>query len=601
MSSVPALEGDPRTVYSEWAQYLEEVATRGRRRERGLSHLRLAVFVAGVASGWLAFGSHQIPPSWVLPPAALFLVLVILHDRVIRKLRTTERTAEYFVQGLARLDEKWAGTGQSGLERLEATHPYANDLDVFGEGSLFELLCTVRTSAGEETLARWLLEPASAADIVQRQEAVRELIDRVDLRRDLALLGANVGERVSSQRLAEWGSAPSSMAGSGFRLAAGALTVFTLSSACGWILTDMSAIPFLFFALVQAAFAMALRPRVRAILAAAEAPGQDLAILAGLLARIEEEPVAAERLRVLTEALGGDRMPPSRRIAQLRRLLEFADARHNQFFAPLGGLLLWGTQMALALERWRSDSGATLAPWMKVAGEVETLCALSGYAYEHPEDVFPEIVQGGPLFEGKGVGHPLIPESECVRNDLALGGDLLALVTSGSNMSGKSTLLRTVGCAAVLAQAGAPVRATGLRLSPLQVGASIRISDSLRQGRSHFMAEVQRLRQIVDLTEGEYPVLFLLDEVLHGTNSHDRKIGADAVLRGLIERGAVGIVTTHDLALAQIAERNELRVENVHFQDRIEDGQMFFDFRLRSGVVTRSNAVELMRSVGLDV
>ncbi len=168
-------------------------------------------------------------------------------------------------------------------------------------------------------------------------------------------------------------------------------------------------------------------------------------------------------------------------------------------------------------------------------------------------------------------------------------------------MSGKSTLLRTVGCAAVLAQAGAPVRATGLRLSPLQVGASIRISDSLRQGRSHFMAEVQRLRQIVDLTEGEFPVLFLLDEVLHGTNSHDRKIGADAVLRGLIERGAVGIVTTHDLALAQIAERNELRVENVHFQDRIEDGQMFFDFRLRSGVVTRSNAVELMRSVGLDV
>ena len=601
MNPAPALEGDPRTVYSEWADYLEDTSARGRRRERWLSHLRLAVFVTGVGSGWLAFGSHQIPPSWVLPPAALFLVLVILHDRVIRKLRTTERTAEYFVRGLARLDEKWAGTGRAGLERLEATHPYANDLDIFGEGSLFELLCTVRTSAGEETLARWLLEPSPAAAVVQRQEAVRELTGRVDLRRDLALLGENVGVHVSSRRLAEWGSAPSSFTGNGFRLGAGALTAFTLGSGLGWILTEMSAIPFLFFALLQAAFAMVLRPRVRAILAAAEAPGQDLTILAGLLARIEEEPMEAERLRVLSEVLGGDRMPPSRRIAQLRRLLEFADARHNQFFAPLGALLLWGTQMALALERWRSDCGGALAPWIEAAGEVETLCALSGYAYEHPDDIFPEIVQGGPLFEGEQIGHPLIPESGCVRNDLALSESLRALVTSGSNMSGKSTLLRTVGCAAVLAQAGAPVRAARLRLSPLQIGASIRISDSLRQGTSHFMAEIQRLRQIVDLTEGEYPVLFLLDEVLHGTNSHDRKIGADAVLRGLIERGAVGIVTTHDLALAKISERDELRVKNVHFQDRIEDGQMFFDFRLRDGVVTRSNAVELMRSVGLDV
>ena len=172
---------------------------------------------------------------------------------------------------------------------------------------------------------------------------------------------------------------------------------------------------------------------------------------------------------------------------------------------------------------------------------------------------------------------------------------------SGSNMSGKSTMLRTVGCAAVLALAGGPVRATRLRLSPLQVGASIRISDSLRQGTSHFMAEIKRLRQIVDLTEGAWPVLFLLDEVLHGTNSHDRRIGADAVVRGLIERGAMGVVTTHDLALAEIADHAELGVDNVHFQDRIEDGQMIFDFRLREGVVERSNAVALMRSVGLDV
>ena len=168
-------------------------------------------------------------------------------------------------------------------------------------------------------------------------------------------------------------------------------------------------------------------------------------------------------------------------------------------------------------------------------------------------------------------------------------------------MSGKSTMLRTVGCAAVLAMAGAPVRARSLRLSPLQVAASIRISDSLQQGISHFLAEVQRLAQVVDLTQGEWPVLFLLDEVLHGTNSHDRRIGAGALVRGLLEKTAIGIITTHDLALAELAGEEPGRVENVHFEDQMVDGRMAFDYRLREGVVTHSNALELMRSVGLDV
>jgi len=299
--------------------------------------------------------------------------------------------------------------------------------------------------------------------------------------------------------------------------------------------------------------------------------------------------------------LEGQSMPPSRRIRELGRLMQFVDARRNQFFAPIGALLLWGTQMAFALERWRADCGSTLSPWIDASAEIEILCALSGYAYEHPNDIFPELIEEGPIFEAEALGHPLIPDSECVRNDLALSSHCRALVMSGSNMSGKSTLLRTVGCAVVLALAGAPVRAERLRLSPLRIGASIRISDSLREGTSHFLAEIKRLRQIVDLTEGTMPALFLLDEILHGTNSHDRRIGADAVLRGLLERGAIGIVTTHDLALARIADHEELAVENVHFQDQMENGRMFFDFRLRGGVVARSNAIELMRSVGLDI
>jgi len=277
------------------------------------------------------------------------------------------------------------------------------------------------------------------------------------------------------------------------------------------------------------------------------------------------------------------------------------DARRNELFGALAARVLWGTQLAFAIERWRTMYGPALARWLAAVGEIEALCALAGYAYEHPEDPFPEIVEAGPCFEAEGLGHPLIGAQRCVRNDVRLGADCRVFVVSGSNMSGKSTLLRSVGTAAVLAQAGAPVRARRLRLSPLHVGASIRIVDSLQAGTSHFYAEITRLRQLMDLTGRQPPLLFLLDEILHGTNSHDRGIGAEAVIRGFVARGAIGLVTTHDLALARVAEQLAPRAANVHFEDHLENGQMTFDYRMRPGVVQKSNAVALMRAVGLEV
>jgi DNA mismatch repair ATPase MutS len=235
-------------------------------------------------------------------------------------------------------------------------------------------------------------------------------------------------------------------------------------------------------------------------------------------------------------------------------------------------------------------------------GELEALSSLAGHSYERPQDPFPELAEGGACFEGEGLGHPLIPESRNVRTDLRLSDERLrVLIVSGSNMSGKSTLLRTLGTNTVLALAGATVRARRLRLSPLQVGASIRIQDSLQAGASRFYAEITRLRQIVGLTAEPPPVLFLLDEILHGTNSHDRRIGAEGVVRGLIERGAIGLVTTHDLTLARIADELAPQAANVHFEDHLEGGKMSFDYQLRPGIVQRSNALELMRSVGLEV
>jgi DNA mismatch repair ATPase MutS len=304
--------------------------------------------------------------------------------------------------------------------------------------------------------------------------------------------------------------------------------------------------------------------------------------------------------------------------------MELLDSREHMLVRMLEPFTLWTTHLAFAVENWRRHSGPAARRWLTATGEIEALCSLASHAFEHPNDPFPEFApeapgDAAPCLEAEAIGHPLIPEDRVVRNDVCVGANcdavrigadhndehfganLRVLVVSGSNMSGKSTLLRTLGINAVLAQAGAPVRAKRLRMSPLAVGASIRITDSLQGGVSRFYAEILRLRQILDLTAGPLPVLFLIDEFLHGTNSHDRRIGAEALVRGLIDRGAIGLITTHDLALAEIAHTLGDRAANVHFEDQIENGQIRFDYVMRPGVVRKSNAIELMRSVGLEI
>jgi DNA mismatch repair ATPase MutS len=262
----------------------------------------------------------------------------------------------------------------------------------------------------------------------------------------------------------------------------------------------------------------------------------------------------------------------------LKRLLDYLDSRRNMIVASLDLFVFWTLQCACAVETWRKQTGPAVRRWLATVGEFEALSSLGGYAYEHPADVFPEFADTSPRFEAEGLAHPLLAARDAVRNDLCFGDDLRVLIISGPNMAGKSTLVRAVGINAVLAQCGAPVRARRLRLSPLAVGASICVLDSLQGGISRFYAEIRRLKQITDL-----------------------RLGAQAMVRRLVERGAIGLVTTHDLALAQIAEALGPRAANAHFEDRLEDGKLLFDYRLQPGVVETSNALNLMRSIGLDV
>jgi hypothetical protein len=594
-----AEETEPGAEYARRRGARLSAAEREVRRFRKVGLVRIALLASTVVLAWLAY-SGLVSWWWLIAPAVVFFVLADTQDRITQARRRAERAAAYYEQGLARLDDDWAGKGETGERFLDGAHPYADDLDLFGRGSLFELLSRARTRVGEETLAEWLLHPAATYAVRARQAAVEELRHRLDLREDLALLGVGVRSGDDARALAAWAEATPWIV-SRF-VSAGAMTLAVLAGAAlvlgiagfGWT-------PFLVAVVVGRAFSFRLRERVGRVVRAVDRAGRDLTLLSGVLARLERERFESPRLTELRAALNVEGFAPSQQIGRLNRLIELLDARRNMVFAPVAFVLLWETQLAVAIERWRQSSGSAVARWLAAVGEFEALGSLAGYAYEHPRDPFPELAEGAARFEGEELGHPLIPESRNVRTDLELSAEPSVLVVSGSNMSGKSTLLRTLGVNTVLALAGAPVRARRLILTPLQVGASIRIQDSLQAGASRFYAEITRLRQIVDLTTGELPVLFLLDEILHGTNSHDRRIGAEGVVRGLMERGAIGLVTTHDLALARIADELAPRAANVHFEDRLEEGTMTFDYRLRPGVVQRSNALELMRSVGLEV
>ncbi len=613
---------DPAGLYRQRLTEREATAATLQAREQRLANLRLITALAGVAMAWPA-----IAGGWgalLLVPFLAFVGLVIAHDRVIRRRVTAERAVALYRQGIGRVSHQWAGSGEQGERYRDAEHPYSEDLDLFGRGSLYERLCQARTRSGQDCLAGWLLAPADTPTVAERQAAVRDLTPRLDLRETLVLSAGELQTGADTARLVAWGAAPTALRDRWPLAAAyllGALALAALaagSSGFGWL-------PLLVVLVLEGLLAVRTGGPVRTVLQGAEAAGRDLALLGRLLAPLEWEAFESSLLLRLQEELSCGGRLPSEALLRLERLLGWMDVMRNGVFGTLAWLLQLHIPLAYAAEGWRREHGPSIAAWLEITGQIEALSSLGAYAFENPRDPYPELTKGEPRLEVTGVAHPLLPREKAVPNDVSLGADLRLLVVSGSNMSGKSTLLRSLGINCVLAQAGAPVRAEQLLMTPLQVGSSLRIRDDLEAGVSHFYAEIRRLRTLVELTgeteltgeaeasEGAErqpnrqsddkrpPLLFLLDEILHGTNSHDRRIGAEAVLAALVLRGAIGLVTTHDLALTEIVLSEDLKASNIHFQDDLQEGTMHFDYHLRAGVVRKSNALALMRAVGLPV
>jgi hypothetical protein len=594
---------EPKAEYEKRLEKRSRTVSEKDRLHLRIGYAKLIVIAAGLFLAWIIFAKHLSSIYWLIAPVAVYALLGILHGRILRAKARAQTAADYYRKGIARIEDRWTGTGQTGERFRDTNHVYAEDLDLFGRGCLFELLSTARLPMGENRLANWLTAGSDLQTIQDRQKLILELREKVDLREDLAVTGEELRARLNPESLIDWAEDKSILPRGIWRLVMAALAI---GAAAGIVYYFESATlwPLLSVLVVESVVLARLWRRAHAVIEGVDSNAEGLLLFSEILARLEREPFASARLQEIAAELKDGDEPASRAVRRFARIVYWIDA-NDSLLARMSELpFLYSVQVGMAAETWRRRWGAKMRRWADLTGEMEALLSLATYSYEHPADPFPEFVsaEGGlGFFEGEELGHPLIAAEKCVRNSVRLDTKTRVLLVSGSNMSGKSTLLRVVGINTVLAMAGAPVRGARLRLTPLRVGTRIRSMDSLQEGRSSFYTEILHIRKVFDGANEAVPLIFLFDELLEGTNSKDRRIGAEGLIRALLKRRAIGIVTTHDLALTEIAPAMGSVLRNMHFEDQVVEGKMRFDYKLREGVVEKSNALELMRLIGLEM
>jgi hypothetical protein len=591
------------------------------KRARAIGSWRLVVALAAVVlTGsivWAPFDPAARTMAWAALGGliAVFIALVLVHARVHDAASLASAFVRFHERGLARLSHSWDSLPTS-IGPVEADCPYARDIDVFGRASLMSVVDATETRFGQEHLARLLLQGVSAGWLeaaLARQEAARDLASRFGFREKLAALGGLLADddRRDARAVLAWAEASEYEVSTATRWIAWLLPAFAAGVVALGPTFGLSAGALTLLVAIEIALGNVIGARMVPMLDSVSARRSWVTQWRTLIAAIESEAFDAPLLVGLRGRFSSSGRSASSEIASLERILGFADARYNEGFRYVfGAALLWNAHCAFALLRWRARAGRHLRGWLDALGEVEALASLGAFAFEHPDFVWP-VLTPEPVFEAEALGHPLIEDGRRVGNDVSLPRPGCVLVVTGSNMSGKSTLLRAIGANAILALAGAPVCARSLRIGPLQVATSMRIDDSLEEGISHFYAELRVLKRIIDLSKSLGPparesgtraaVLFLLDEILHGTNSRERIAGARAVVRELLAHGALGAVSTHDLGITVLERELEGRVQNAHFEEQVVGETMTFDYVLRPGIVQSSNALRLMRAVGIDV
>ncbi|MEO8772541.1 MAG: hypothetical protein ABI402_20765 [Ferruginibacter sp.] len=595
---------DPKTIYTSRLSALKAQQKKLQQKKSVFGILRFGAIAAIIAVFYFLWSLGMVYVFFVAILLLIVFVWLIYNDlankAAIKHVGHLIAVNEAEVKALDGHYQHF----HNGDSHLPKNHLYASDIDIFGHASLYQFLNRTSSDMGAGQLAHWLLNPATAEEILSRQNAIKELSKKILWRHELQAYGNESSiKMVTYQRLQQWIHEPTLFLQfkhwKWLRIVLPAISISIVTAA----LSDLIPMSFMYLTLlIFAAIAYQINKIVSPLHDKLSKIVDEIEVLSESVMLIEKEKFESPLLVQLQQKYHPGKMHASIAIRHLKKILDRLDLRYNiAVSAPLNLLLLWNLQQALDLEKWKQEHAADVENWFKALGEIEALNSFATIHFNNPAWCFPVLVEKYFFIEATELGHPLISENKRVNNFIKIDAKAEIMLVTGSNMAGKSTYLRSVGVNVVLAMAGAPVCAAAFKLSPVQLVSSMRIADNLEESTSTFYAELKKLKTVIDKVNNKEEIFILLDEILRGTNSLDRHTGSVALIRQLIKQKSAGIIATHDLALADIKNEFPANILNYHFDAQVEKEELFFDYKLKPGVCESLNASILMKKIGIEL
>lgn len=593
---------NPENHYTERLSLTEGQLQQVKKQIFRISMLRLALFIAGIAGVYFFFNQTTLLIAGICLTFLPFFILVKVHNRLFIRKEWLETQARIIQEELQALSGDYSSF-EDGKEYANPEHPYSFDLDIFGRRSLFQSINRTCTFFGKVRLAEWLQNHLhEKTSIEKRQEMVREISEHTLFREQFRVAGlVHHGQSSDAEKIQAWSQSPAQYLHAGWVKAFiwGVPVINSLlliTSLAGW--TSFSWLGLSFGIFLVLSFGIIKRATY-----IQETYGKQLKSLNGyarLIALAKAEEWKSAGMQELMERFNLNGQSPVQALQQLSKELDRLDLRNNQFlYVLLEGSIFFQLQEIVRIERWKARYGQHISKWLETVGELDALCSLGTFAYNHPQYTYPELTEKPFCFLATQMGHPLMPASQCVKNDATIPSRPFFLIITGANMAGKSTYLRTIGVNYLLACIGAPVCCERLKLHPNQLITSLRTSDSLSDNESYFFAELKRLKRIIDLLNQGQQLFIILDEILKGTNSMDKQKGSFDLIRQFMQLKANGIIATHDLLLGSLIKQFPEEIRNYCFEADIKENELTFSYKLREGVAQNMNACFLMKKMGI--
>lgn len=593
---------NPKNHYTERLSLTKGQLQQVKKQIFRISMLRLTLFIAGVAGIYFFFSQTPLLIVCICLTFLPLFILVKIHNRFFIRKEWLETQARIIQEELQALSGDYSSF-EDGKEYVNPEHPYSFDLDIFGRRSLFQSINRTCTFFGKDRLAKWLQNHLhEKTSIEKRQEMVREISEHTLFREQFRVAGlVHHGQSSDAEKIQAWSQSPAQYLHAGWVKAFiwGVPVINSLlliTSLIGW--TSFSCLGLSFGIFLVLSFGIIKRATY-----IQETYGKQLKSLNGyarLIALAKAEDWKSAGMLELMERFNLNGQSPVQALQQLSKELDRLDLRNNQFlYVLLEGSIFFQLQEIVRIERWKVRYGQHISEWLETVGELDALCSLGTFAYNHPQYTYPELTEKPFYFLATQMGHPLMPVSQCVKNDATIPSRPFFLIITGANMAGKSTYLRTIGVNYLLACVGAPVCCERLKLHPNQLITSLRTSDSLSDNESYFFAELKRLKHIIDLLNQGQQLFIILDEILKGTNSMDKQKGSFDLIRQFMQLKANGIIATHDLLLGSLIKQFPEEIRNYCFEADIKDNELTFSYKLREGVAQNMNACFLMKKMGI--